>query len=70
MDTSGAIIDSGHLKLKIGEVIESSLNIIETGTKNIQKELSKIRDDYSGLINKCIYLLFNNKFWNIAKKKI
>jgi hypothetical protein len=53
MDISSLINDNGQLKFKIGEVIESSLNIIDLGTKNIFKELSKMREEYTCLINKC-----------------
>jgi hypothetical protein len=53
MDTSSLIIDQTQLKVKISEVIENSVNIMEKGTKNIFVELNKMREEYSSLINKC-----------------
>ncbi len=53
MDTSSFIVDQTGLKTKISEVIETSVNIMEKGTKNIFVELNKMREEYSNLINKC-----------------
>ena len=56
MDTSSIMIDQTQLKLKIGEVIEGSVNIMERGTKNIFLELNRMREEYSTIISKCIIL--------------
>jgi hypothetical protein len=53
MDSSSVLIDNTQIRMRIGEVIENSVNIIEKGTVNIFKELNKMRDEYSGIINKC-----------------
>lgn len=53
MDNSSVIIDQTQLKVKIAEVIEGSVNIMEKGTKNIFVELNKMREEYTSLINKC-----------------
>lgn len=58
MDNSSVLVDNSQFRLKIGEVIETSVGIIERGTLNVFKELNKMREEYSGMINKCIVIRF------------
>lgn len=62
MDNSSVLIDNMQFKNKIGEVIESSVNLIEKGTLTIFKELNKMREDYSSLINKCKFIILTTFF--------
>ena len=64
MDTSSFIVDQTGLKTKISEVIETSVNIMEKGTKSIFVELNKMREEYSNLINKCKY--FNYAIFDLV----
>lgn len=60
MDSSSVLLDNTNLRMKIGEVIEGSVNIMEKGTSNIFRELNRMREEYSSVINKCnlLFLLF------------
>lgn len=60
MDSSSVLLDNTNLRMKIGEVIEGSVNIMEKGTCNIFRELNRMREEYSSVINKCnlLFLLF------------
>jgi hypothetical protein len=53
MDNSSVLLDNTQFRLKIGEVIEGSVNIMEKGTSNIFRELNRMREEYSSVINKC-----------------
>lgn len=53
MDNSSILVDNTQFKIKIAEVIDNSINIMEKGTTTLNKEINKIREEYAGLINKC-----------------
>ena len=53
MDNSSVLLDNTQFRVKIGEVIEGSVNIMEKGTSNIFRELNRMREEYSSVINKC-----------------
>lgn len=74
MDNSSLLIDNSQFKCKIREVIDSSVTVMEKGTINIFREINKMREEYTGLINKCnfympilIYKIL--QLWISVKKK-
>ena len=55
MENNSVVAESNRFRIKIGEVIQGSVDILEKGTINIFKELNRMRDEYSTVINKCMH---------------
>ena len=53
IDNSNILADQSQFKFRLGEVIENSVNLLEKSTFSIFRELNRMREEYSGVINKC-----------------
>ncbi len=50
---SNVLVENFNFRGRVGDVLETSINIVDMGTKNIFKELNKMRENYTVMINKC-----------------
>lgn len=55
MDNSCLVLDGSSFKLRISEIIENSMYMIDKRASNIYSELEHLKNEYSGFVNKCKY---------------